>query len=101
MAAMAQDLQQPGVHWNSTAQSFVQHQLSHVTNFWRQGRKAAFCLDALPGGTAELKVTFQLPQASEIIPPPQSPLFTPTAPETALPPWFCVLPAFHLSGGKD
>ena len=64
---MAQDVLQP---WTPTAQNFVQHQLALVTNFWQQGRQAAFCLDAMPGGKAELKVTFQLPEASELIPPP-------------------------------
>ena len=64
---MAQDVLQP---WTPTAQNFVQHQLALVTSFWQQGRQAAFCLDALPGGKAELKVTFQLPEASELIPPP-------------------------------
>ena len=97
-AAMAQGVQQPGVPWNSTAQSFVQHQLSQVTNFWRQGRQAAFCLDVLPGGTAELKVTFQLPQASEIIPPPQSPLVNPTAPKTATAGVRPIVPLFPMSG---
>ena len=56
--------------WSPTAQAFAQHQFAHVTNFWKQGRPARFRLEALPGGKAELNLTFQLPPASEVIPPP-------------------------------
>ena len=50
----------------------AEDQLSHVTNFWRQGRAAEFQLN-LPNGQAELCLTFQLPSPSEIIPPPFNP----------------------------
>ena len=56
--------------WSPTAQAFAQHQFSHVTNFWKQGRPASFRLEALPDGNAELSLTFKLPTASEVIPPP-------------------------------
>ena len=56
--------------WSPTAHAFAQHQFTHVTNFWKQGRPARFRLEALPGGKAELNLTFQLPPASEVIPPP-------------------------------
>ena len=56
--------------WSPTAHAFAQHQFAHVTNFWKQGRPARFRLEALPGGKAELNLTFQLPPASEVIPPP-------------------------------
>ena len=58
--------------WSPTAQAFAQHQFSHVTNFWKQGRPASFRLEALPDGNAELNLTFKLPKASEVIPPPFS-----------------------------
>ena len=60
------------VHPAQTFSSFVQHQLSQVTNFWRQGRSAVFHLKSLNNGQAELSLTFQLPHPSEIIPPPLS-----------------------------
>ena len=60
----------PQAHWFPTAHTFPQHQFSHVVNFWKQGRQASFRLEALPGGRAELNVTFQLPPASEVVPPP-------------------------------
>ena len=63
----------PQVPWSPTAQAFAHHQFSHVANFWKQGRQASFRLEALPGGQARLNLTFQLPQASEVIPPPQVP----------------------------
>jgi len=63
----------PQVPWSPTAQAFAHHQFSHVANFWKQGRQASFMLEALPGGQARLNLTFQLPQASEVIPPPQVP----------------------------
>ena len=60
----------PSAPWSPTAHAFAQHQFSHVTNFWKQGRTASFRLEALPDGKAELNLTFQLPTASEVIPPP-------------------------------
>ena len=60
----------PQAPWSPTAQAFAQHQFSHVANFWKQGRQASFRLEALPGGRAELNITFQLPPASEVVPPP-------------------------------
>ena len=64
--------QTPTVHipWSPTAQAFAQHQFSHLVNFWKQGRQASYRLEALPGGQAVLNLTFQLPTASEVIPPP-------------------------------
>ena len=64
----------PSVPWSPTAQAFAQHQLSHVVNFWKQGRLASYRLEALPGGRAELNVTFQLPPSSEVVPPPCHPV---------------------------
>ena len=60
----------PQAPWSPTAHAFAQHQFSHVANFWKQGRQASFRLEALPGGKAELNITFQLPPASEVVPPP-------------------------------
>ena len=59
--------------WSPTAHAFAQHRFSHVVNFWKQGRLANFRLEALPGGRAELNVTFQLPSATEVVPPPFHP----------------------------
>ena len=56
--------------WSPTARAFAHHQFSHVTNFWKQGRQASFQLEALPGGQAQLNLTFQLPSTSEVVPPP-------------------------------
>merc|ERR1712130_769607 len=56
--------------WSPTAHTFAQHQFSHVVNFWKQSCQASFRLEALPGGQAVLNLTFQLPDASEVIPPP-------------------------------
>ena len=56
--------------WSPTAHAFAHHQFSHVANFWKQGRPASFQLEALPGGQAQLNLTFQLPPASEVVPPP-------------------------------
>ena len=56
--------------WSPTAQAFAHHQFSHVVNFWKQGRQASFQLEALPGGQAQLNLTFQLPAAPEVVPPP-------------------------------
>ena len=60
----------PSAPWSPTAHAFAQHQFSHVANFWKQGRQASFRLEALPSGQAELTLTFQLPPASEVVPPP-------------------------------
>ena len=60
----------PQAPWSPTAHAFAHHQFSHVANFWKQGREASFRLEALPGGQAELNLTFQLPPASEVVPPP-------------------------------
>ena len=60
----------PQAPWSPTAQAFAHHQFSHVANFWKQGRQASFQLEALPGGLAKLNLTFQLPSASELVPPP-------------------------------
>ncbi len=60
----------PPAPWTPTAHAFAQHQFSHVANFWKQGRQASFRLEALPCGQAELNLTFQLPPASEVVPPP-------------------------------
>jgi len=72
----------PQAPWSPTAHAFAQHQFSHVTNFWRQGRSASFQLEALPGGHAKLSLTFQLPPASTVVPPPThvSPVSTPQRP---------------------
>ena len=56
--------------WSPTAHAFAHHQFSQVVNFWMQGRQASIQLEALPGGQAKLNLTFQLPSASEVIPPP-------------------------------
>ena len=56
----------PQAPWSPTAQAFAHHQFSHVVNFWKQGRPASLRLEALPGGRAELSLTFQLPPASEL-----------------------------------
>ena len=60
----------PQAPWSPTALSFAHHQFAHVANFWKQGRQAIFRLETLPGGQAELNLTFQLPRSSEVIPPP-------------------------------
>ena len=72
----------PQAPWSPTAHAFAQHQFSHVANFWRQGRSASFQLEALPGGHAKLSLTFQLPPASTVVPPPThvSPVSTPQRP---------------------
>ena len=64
----------PSAPWSPTAHAFAQHQFSHVVNFWKQGRQASFRLEALPGGRAQLNVTFQLPPSSEVVPPPCHPV---------------------------
>ena len=60
----------PQAPWSPTAHAFAHHQFSHVANFWKQGRQASFRLEALPGGQAELNLTFRLPSACQVIPPP-------------------------------
>ena len=60
----------PLAPWSPTVHAFAQHQFSHVVNFWKQGRQANFRLEVLPGGQAELNLTFRLPSASQVIPPP-------------------------------
>ena len=60
----------PQAPWSPTAQAFAHHQFSHVVNFWKQGRQASFQLETLPGGFAKLNLTFQLPSASQLVPPP-------------------------------
>ena len=60
----------PSAPWSPTAHAFAHHQFSHVTNFWKQGRQASFRMEVLPDGKAELSLTFQLPPASEVVPPP-------------------------------
>ena len=75
--------------WSPTAHAFAHHQFSHVANFWKQGRQASFRLEALASGQAELNLTFQLPPASEVIPPPSHvfPASTPQ-PQRPIPPLF-------------
>lgn len=77
----------PQAPWSPTAHAFAQHQFSQVANFWKQGRPASFQLEALPGGHARLNLTFQLPQASEVVPPP-SHVFPVPAPQRRIHPLF-------------
>ena len=81
----------PQAPWSPTAHAFAQHQVSHVTNFWKQGRQASFRLEALPGGHAELNLTFQLPPSSEVVPPPAHvfPAHVPQRPIQPLFPQWC------------
>ena len=79
----------PQAPWSPTAHAFAHHQFSHVANFWKQGRQARFRLEALPGGHAELHLTFQLPPASEMVPPPVSPIPAPQRPIRPLFPKGC------------
>ena len=81
----------PQAPWSPTAQAFAHHQFSHVVNFWKQGRPASLRLEALPGGRAELSLTFQLPPASEVVPPPShvSPVLAPQRPVHPLFPKSC------------
>ena len=76
----------PQAPWSPTAHAFAYHQFSHVANFWKQGRQASFQLDALPGGQAKLNLSFQLPLASEVVPPPVyvSPAHAPQRPTQPL-----------------
>ena len=80
----------PQIPWSPTAHAFAQHQFSHVTNFWKQCRQASFRLEALSSGKAELNLTFQLPHASEVIPPPSAPshVFPASAPQRPIHPLF-------------
>ena len=87
----------PGGPWSATAQNFVQHQLGHAANFWRQGRPAVFHLESLSGGRAVLNLTFQLPPSSEIIPPPSPYSTTPfptSIPNPFAPPKRPIIPLF-------
>ena len=77
----------PQAPWSPTAHAFAQHQFSHVVNFWKQGRQANFRLEVLPGGQAELNLTFKLPPASQVIPPPSHVPPVP-APQRPIPPLF-------------
>ena len=77
----------PQAPWSPTAHAFAHHLFSHITNFWKQGRQASFRLEALPGGRAELNLTFQLPPASEVVPPP-SHVPTVPAPQRPIHPLF-------------
>ena len=67
---MAHSAPRPGGPRSATAQNFVQHQLSHLRNFWCHGRAALFRLESRSDGQAQLSLTFQLPSPSEVIPPP-------------------------------
>ena len=62
---------QHGGFWSPTAETFAQHQLLHVANFWKLGYPAVFNLKTQAGGKAELSLTFQLPSPSDPLPPPQ------------------------------
>ena len=88
----------PQAPWSPNAHAFAHHQFSHVTNFWRQGRPASFRLEALPGGRAELNLTFQLPPASEVVPPPShvSQVLAPQSPVHPLFPNGCFPQGSHL-----
>ena len=77
----------PQAVWSPNAHTFAQHQFSHVANFWKQGRQATFRLEVVPGGKAEINLTFQLPNASEVIPPPSHVSPVP-APQRPIPPLF-------------
>ena len=68
--------QPPFGWWTPTAVTFAQHQLAHVANFWKLGFAAEFHFETQASGTAELKLSFQLPTSSEPIPPPSpAPIF--------------------------
>ena len=90
----------PQAAWSPTAHAFAHHQFSHVANFWKQGRQASFRLEALPGGRAELNLTFQLPPASEVVPPPSKVLPVP-APQRHIPPLFPEGGFPHVSGADS
>ena len=90
----------PQAPWSPTAHAFAQHQFSHVANFWKQGRPASFQLEALPGGHAKLSLSFQLPLASEVVPPPSKVLPAP-APQRPIPPLFPEGCFPHVSGADS
>ena len=90
----------PQAPWSPTAHAFAQHQFSHVANLWKQGRPASFQLEALPGGHAKLSLSFQLPQASEVVPPPSKVLSAP-APQRPIPPLFPEGCFPHVSGADS
>ena len=51
--------------------------MKHIVHNWGSNILSihdSFRLEALPGGRAELNVTFQLPPASEVVPPPFHPV---------------------------
>ena len=100
---MAQAAQGPVGPWSPTAQAFVQHRLSHMTNFWRQGRPAVIRLESLSDGRASLSLTFQLPQPSEIIPPlaPTSLSNHPHTTAPSLPPKRPLVPLFPRHQGPE
>ena len=77
----------PQAPWSPAAHAFAQHQFSHVVNFWKHGRQANFRLEVIPEGQAELNLTFMLPSASQVIPPPS---YVPpvSAPQRPIPPLF-------------
>ena len=85
----------PQAPWSHSAHAFAQHQFSQVANFWKQGRQATFRLEVLSGGKAEMNLTFQLPNASEVIPPPShvSPVPAPQLPAA----WEVIPPPPHFS----
>ena len=83
--------------WSPNAHAFAQHQFSHVANFWKQGLQATFRLEVLPRGKAEMNLTFQLPNASAVIPPP-SHMFPIPAPQRPIPPLF---PKGRFPQGSD
>ena len=87
--------------WSPTAHAFAQHQFSHVANFWKQGRPASFQLEALPGGHAKLSLSFQLPQASEVVPPPSKVLPAPAPQQRPIPPLFPEGCFPHVSGADS
>ena len=90
----------PQAPWSPTAHAFAQHQFSHVANFWKQGRPASFQLEALPDGHAKLSLSFQLPLASEVVPPPSKVLPAP-APQRLIPPLFPEGCFPHVSGADS
>ena len=91
----------PQAPWSPTAHAFAQHQFSHAANFWQQGRPASFQLEALPGGHAKLSLSFQLPQASEVVPPPSKVLPAPAPQQRPIPPLFPEGCFPHVSGADS
>ena len=76
----------PQAPWSPTSHAFAQHQFSHAVNFWKQGRQASFQLEVLPSGQAKLNLTFQLPPASQVVPPPSH--VSPVPPQRPIHPLF-------------